>query len=440
MHSISNPSLLLKNYFSLLLSLMPVSFIAGNFIINLNILILIISALITFKHHVFKIQYLVLDKLIFFYFSLVIFTGIYNDYYFYTIELSWKGHFSTIIKSLFFFKYLLMFLILRFLIEKKIITLKYFFITCGVCSTFVCFDIFFQFYFGQDIFGFSSEGMGRKLGGPFGNELIAGSFIQRFSIFSFFILPLFFPSTSKLISKYLIPFLFIIFLIGIILSGNRMPMLLFVLAIFLIIIFNKQTRKFLFSFTIISCLLFSLIYNFNSKVRYNFKVLYTQVSQIFVIVIKKDFDNENKPQYLREFSTFYDTWLINKYIGGGIKNFRYYCHTRPNIEKNQKFICNMHPHNYYLEILTETGLVGFVTLLIFFSLILYKIFYKKYFTRSVLQNNNAIIPFIFLFIIEIFPIKSTGSFFTTGNTTYLFIIIAIMIGLYNRENLIENKY
>ena len=41
------------------------------------------------------------------------------------------------------------------------------------------------------------------------------------------------------------------------------------------------------------------------------------------------------PQYLREFSTFYDTWLINKYIGGGIKNFRYYCHKRANIEESK---------------------------------------------------------------------------------------------------------
>ena len=50
---------------------------------------------------------------------------------------------------------------------------------------------------------------------------------------------------------------------------------------------------------------------------------------------------------------------MNKYVGGGIKNFRYYCH----IEKYPKkcnFICNMHPHNYYLEILTETGVVGFL--------------------------------------------------------------------------------
>ena len=29
--------------------------------------------------------------------------------------------------------------------------------------------------------------------------------------------------------------------------------------------------------------------------------------------------------------------MLNKYIGGGIKNFRYYCHVRPNINKDDKF-------------------------------------------------------------------------------------------------------
>ena len=98
------------------------------------------------------------------------------------------------------------------------------------------------------------------------------------------------------------------------------------------------------------------------------------------IVIKGDFKNNNSPQYLREFESFYDTWLMNKYIGGGLKNFRYYCHTRPNIDKNSNFVCNMHPHNYYLEILTETGLVGFIILVSAFLLILQSTFIKKYLT------------------------------------------------------------
>ena len=158
-----------------------------------------------------------------------------------------------------------------------------------------------------------------------------------------------------------------------------------------------------------------------------------------ILIIKKDFKNENAPMYLKEFSSFYDTWLLNKYIGGGIKNFRYYCHIKPN-PQNKNYHCNMHPHNYYLEILTETGIFGFLIVITIFANILLLTFYKKYFTRSSLSQNNLIIPFIFLFIAEIFPLKSTGSFFTTGNTTYLFLIIGILVGLIKAENSIENKY
>ena len=98
----------------------------------------------------------------------------------------------------------------------------------------------------------------------------------------------------------------------------------------------------------------------------------------------------------------------------------------------------MHPHNYYLEILTETGIVGFTIVSLIFFVVLYISFIKKYFLLSSLNNDNLIIPFIFLFIAEIFPIKSTGSFFTTGNATYLFLILGILIGLTRKNNLIEN--
>jgi hypothetical protein len=64
-------------------------------------------------------------------------------------------------------------------------------------------------------------------------------------------------------------------------------------------------------------------------------------------------------------------------------------------------------------------------------------FIKKYFLAPQKDINIEIIPFIFLFFIEIFPIKSTGSFFTTGNTTYLFLIIGILIGLLSKKNSIE---
>ena len=58
------------NYFNLLIFLFPLSFIAGNMIININILLVILSSLLLFGKDIFKVKFYVLDKLIFTYFFL----------------------------------------------------------------------------------------------------------------------------------------------------------------------------------------------------------------------------------------------------------------------------------------------------------------------------------------------------------------------------------
>ena len=437
MHFFSNHSNSKINFLSILLSLMPISFIAGNMIININIISILLVSLFFYGKKIFQFNYLLLDKLIIIYFLLIIFTGFYN-YYFFDLE-NVNSYIISPTKSLLFLKYLILYLIIRFLVSNGLISLKLFFISCALSSVFVSLDIFYQFYNGKDIFGLETIGIGRKLSGPFGDELIAGSFIQRFSLFAFFVFPIFFSKYSNKISKFLIPILFVIFLLGIILSGNRMPMILFIFSIFLILLLQKQTRKFFIPFIIIFGVIFSILFNFNVEVRTNFKNLNKQLTTMSTLILSGDYNNYNNTSYLREFSSFYETWLMNKYIGGGIKNFRFYCHHRPKIEKNAKFICNMHPHNYYLEILTETGIVGFGLISIIFLILLYKTFYKKYFTNTSIKDNNLIIPFIFLFIVEIFPIKSTGSFFTTGNSTYLFLIMGILVGLLSKDNILKKK-
>ena len=62
---------------------------------------------------------------------------------------------------------------------------------------------FINFLDGVDIFGYEIIGSGAKLSGPFGDELIAGGFIQRFFIF-FFCIPLFYPELRKKIFKIFI--------------------------------------------------------------------------------------------------------------------------------------------------------------------------------------------------------------------------------------------
>ena len=123
-----------ENYLNFLLSLIPASFIVGNMAININIILLILSSIFFFKKDIFKLKYF-FDKLIFIFFSFVIFTGFYNDIYFYNTGHEIYFYFTdvypqvgyTTLKSLLFLKYLFLYLSIRFLVEKKIINLKYFF-------------------------------------------------------------------------------------------------------------------------------------------------------------------------------------------------------------------------------------------------------------------------------------------------------------------------
>ncbi len=433
---------------SFLLATIPVSFIAGNTIINLNIILFLMIAFSFYKLSVFKIKYFFLDKLIFAFFLLIIFSGIYNDISFYinSYEFSkWKGPFSTTIKSLAFSRFLILYIIIRFLYENKKINLKLFFITCTIFSLFVSFDIFYQFIFGKDIFGYVSHG--RKISGPFGDELIAGGYLQRFSIISFFLFPLFFEKLGKQRLIFITLFIFIITLMAIILSGNRMPLILFCFSIFLICIFEKHIRKFFITIVILFLLVFVTIFKTSDTVRENFLSFQSQIYSIVEFFYDDEKKVDNATFYIKEFSTFYETWLMNKYIGGGIKNFRYNCNERPNISSDfvinkamkKRMVCNMHPHNYYLEVLTETGLAGFFILLGIFSIIIYLTLVENYLKKTSLNKSSILIPFLFLFIAEIFPIKSTGSFFTTGNATYLFLILSLLVSITRKQNLIEKK-
>ena len=105
-------------------------------------------------------------------------------------------------------------------------------------------------------------------------------------------------------------------------------------------------------------------------------------------------------------------------FGGGVKTYRYNC---PKV----MITCNMHPHNYYLEILTDLGIVG----LLIISFIFVYLIYISIFNKAVMAS-----PFFYIFISEIFPFKSTGSFFTTSNSTFIFLILSILASLSLKKN------
>ena len=439
---------IINKYFiiNFLFSSLIISFIAGNLVLNLNIVLIIIASIFFFKKNIIPFNLDFIDKILIILFSYILLCSALNNIYYY--KDGSVDNFSIFLKSILFLRFLLFYFIVKFLIKENIINFKIFFITSSASVVFVCADIIYQLVFGYDIFGYKA--IQRRLSGPFGDELIAGSFIQRFSLFSLFLVPVFFKF-KKNYTKYIFTFALIcLFLVSIILSGNRIPLVFFILSIFGIIIFEKKLRKLLLPFTFITVSIIFLAYNLSENYRNHLLSFKVKTSQILMPLSSKNLltakDEKNYENYkfytfeykgqkykmtnshLKEFKTGYMTWLDKKIFGGGIKSFKINC------PKAQTTNCGSHPHNYYLEILSNLGLVGFVIIFILFSLIFFKTFIVKYFKNSNLNNYHLITPFIFLFFSEVFPIKSTGSFFSTGNATYIFLLLSIIIPLSKVKN------
>ena len=143
--------------------------------------------------------------------------------------------------------------------------------------------------------------------------------------------------------------------------------------------------------------------------------------------------------------TAIDTWSRNKIFGNGLRSFRINCKDdleyiakeTTNFSKNQRR-CSNHPHNYYIEVLTETGLVGLFLILTIG--LLFVVFIFKNFTFLVGNNleNFLVLSAVISLILEFFPIQSTGSIFTTNDTTYIILIASII--LINNKIIIRKIY
>ena len=417
-----------KNLLNIFFCFLPVSFIAGNLVINLNLLLIIILSSIFYGKNIISSKFFLIDRLIIFFFLFTFIVGLFNSLNVYDAGTNFKDN-LILKKSIFFFKYLFFYFCIKTLVEKDILNFKFFFLSCGVCVIFVSLDLVYQLIFNKDIFGF--ERIDHKLSGPFGEEQIAGGYLQKFSFFVFF---LFFILDRKLEKKTLSAILvglFIIISFSVLISGNRMPIVMYLLSWFFLFLLEKDIRKYFIIFLILTFIFVIFIFWNVEQVKMNILNFYSMLSQIFNFLPQLFGANEtlNFPNtYIKELYSGYATWKTNIIFGGGIESFHINCSKILNS-------CSSHPHNYYLEILSETGLVGLVSVCLIFLYIFYISIVKKFILNTHFQNNYLISPFAIMFLIEIFPIKTSGSFFTTGNATYLFFIMAVIVGLYRRPHL-----
>ena len=114
-----------------------------------------------------------------------------------------------------------------------------------------------------------------------------------------------------------------------------------------------------------------------------------------------------------------------KIFGGGIKSYKISC------PKFSKFSCANHPHNYHIEILVSVGILGYLLLIIL--VLKFLIVFKSSYVNKTKRDQLIFLLFSTLFLVEFFPIRTTGSFFSTANATYLFIMMAIAISLSQKK-------
>ena len=422
-----------KFLLNLLLASLPVSFIAGNLVLNLNIVIIIIYGLILFKLEIFKSKFTNTDFLITILFSYIALNGVLNNFLNFNFSNVSEEN-IVLIKSLSFFRFFFLYFVIKYLIINNYVNYKLLFLSLGGCSLLVSLDVIIQFIFGEDIFGYKPSG--RRLSGPFGDELIAGSFIQRFFIFLPFYFILFYKIKKKIIFNFLFLITLILIFVGTILSGNRIPILMLMIMFALMFIYQKKLRMILSSIVILFFMAIIFLI-FQPEFKPHYRTFILKSGQIVSYAKQKMFNGqvEVKNVYVKEIESGILTWEENKLFGGGVNSFRWNCNSIDRskmlgfISPKGSVNCNNHPHNYYIEIAAELGAVGLILVLFVFINILYLAIRRLHFSK--IENNNYEIlkAFFIVFLVEIFPLKTTGSFFSTSNANFIFFILPFIVGL-----------
>lgn len=274
----------------------------------------------------------------------------------------------------------------------------------------ISFDGIIQYFFGYNILGFMKY-ENYRLTGFFNDEPILGSFLMKFTIPFLFFINCF--KKSNYIKSFFILAIFIS-LLCVILSGERLAMIQLIIGLILFLYLNIKNialyKLIMIPLTIIAVV--SIIINDDIKNRIvgtGFEVF--NLSNNFIFNQNNNIGSINN--YLYNFESGIEVWKKNKLFGNG---YRYYNKNCKDILENLEIKkgCSTHPHNIYIEILSDYGLFGLIFFLIFiFNILLF--------------NYNLKNGFNIVYILMIFPFFPSQSIFSSYYQSIFLIIICMSL-------------
>ena len=398
-----------KNSLLFLFSIFPVSILIGNLPINSLTIIISLIFLISLaaKKIIFKNQNRTFLLLAFFFISLVINLLFLNNF-----GLSAPR----VIKFIFIIFFITSFKFLIINLRENQINKIY--KIWSIIFTIVVIDLIIEFFKGTNIIGLSSVMPGWRLASFTGMESVIGNYF-----FGFVLIVLAYVYQNITNSKKLNLFLAIFLIIISFIIGERANFIktFLIITCFIFLVYDFSLRLKIFSFlTLISIILIFLNFNSSYKTRYFSPHLQT--------LLEKDGLSKylQTSQYGAQYNVAIEIFKDNPVFGVGIKNYRIEnLNSKYNDlkHKENRLRWGTHPHQIHLEILSETGLFGFICFFIFMAL---SIFFS---IKSYLTNKNFYQLSGILFVLaSMLPLLPSGSFLSTYTSSIFWLNYALMIG------------
>lgn len=354
---------------------------------------------------------------------------------------------DSFLPSIFYFRYFLLSLVVFYIFSKHEKIIHLFFLSLIATFLLIFSDSLIQLFFGKNLFGYEligSEDQNKLnyITSFFADEKKLGSYIVR-------MLPLLLFAVSITLKEKSF-FIELIILIScgliVILSSERVALFLLLLIYFFYFLTSKKKTYFI----IFTLLLFTITLSLNKKLKEKY-IEYTinQTGIVFLLndeqkktEAKKMFKDNNIPRlFSNEHENLIFTGLIifkeNIFFGSGVKTFYKKCNEIKdkiyiNNQRENIITCSTHPHNTYIQVLSEIGIFGFIFLMIFYLKTVFNII-KNINNKKLTYLNKSYYYINLNIIINLFPIIPSGSIF--NNWLSLLIFFSFGFHIYMKKKI-----